>query len=37
MMIFYAKYERNSGLLIEASIIDGAGELRKFFNVVLLS
>jgi len=35
MMIFYANMKEIPESLIEASIIDGAGELRKFFSVVL--
>jgi ABC-type sugar transport system permease subunit len=35
MMIFYANMKEIPESIIEASIIDGAGELRKFFNVVL--
>lgn len=35
MMIFYANMKEIPDSLIEASIIDGAGELRKFFSVVL--
>ncbi len=35
MMIFYANMKEIPESLIEASVIDGAGEMRKFFNVVL--
>lgn len=35
MMIFYANMKEIPQSLIEASVIDGAGELRKFFSVVL--
>lgn len=35
MMIFYANMKEIPESLIEASVIDGAGELRKFFSVVL--
>jgi ABC-type sugar transport system permease subunit len=35
MMIFYANMKEIPESIIEASVIDGAGEFRKFFNVVL--
>ncbi len=35
MMIFYANMKEIPESLIEASVIDGAGEFRKFFSVVL--
>lgn len=35
MMIFYANMKEIPESIIEASVIDGAGEMRKFFNVVL--
>lgn len=35
MMIFYANMKEIPESIIEASVIDGAGEIRKFFNVVL--
>lgn len=35
MMIFYANMKEIPDSLIEASVIDGAGEIRKFFSVIL--
>ena len=35
MMIFYANMKEIPESLIEASIIDGAGQLRRFFNITL--
>lgn len=35
MMIFYANMQEISDEIIEAAVIDGAGEIKKFFYVVL--